>query len=94
MPGAFAQRSGVIAELYKHDDSSNVDMPVPFSMAEVNAWLVCAQACTAAEDGHSGTRPISNCKRDKTLLDALRVSFPQICINDGHDICVLVITGM
>lgn len=92
MPGAFAQRSDVIAELYKHDDSSNVDMPVPFSIAEVKAWLVCAQACTAAEDGHSGTQLMS--MRDKTLLDALRVSFPQIYINDGHDICVLMITGM
>lgn len=69
IPKRCAQRCELIEHLASVKDGSDDDLPLPLSMLDVKAWLVCAQEVARVDNRHN--TPLK--QDDATLSTALKV---------------------
>lgn len=70
VPTCLTERCELLRDLREEADSSNIDLPVPFSKAELKAWVQCAlySESEQASQGHQDREA-----DEDTLLKALKV---------------------
>lgn len=71
IPESAVQRCFVLLDILDQDDAFERELPMKESIADVKAWLRCAELCT--EDDKAAALVNQD---DDTLLGALKVSRP------------------